>query len=125
MKRAVALITMGVLLAGVAWLARGPVDPAASVYHAYRARDCRTALARYEEAEQSGHNPVLMVHNQAAALYRMDQFGDAQARYQRAGEDARRNYDRGNCVLRNACRSSGAPDRELLLRAQELYEECL
>ena len=132
MRRMVALLLTGLALAALGLLAgRWQQYPVAAGCEAYRRGDYAAAAEHFDQARQAGKDSPLLSHNQGAALYQLQRYGDADDRYQEAGakgsalEAARAAYDRGNCALRRACGRDGAPDPKLLGEAIQHYQSCL
>jgi tetratricopeptide (TPR) repeat protein len=132
MKRMVIVLAVGVALVVVAsWLFRGNDDPAAQARAAYERGDYATAVREYQRAAAECPDVGALAVNQAAALYGMEHYNEADGRYQFAesnGNDlraAQAAYDRGNCALQQACKKDGTPDTELLDQAAAQYRACL
>jgi len=85
------------------------------------------AVELYARAEEYSTDPGLVALNQAAALYRLGRYREAELHYVRALEDAagprraRALFDLGNALVQ-ACRGS---DVAVLDRAIGFYEVCL
>jgi tetratricopeptide (TPR) repeat protein len=132
MKRTVIVLAVGLALLIVAgWLFRGNDDPATQARAAYDRGDYAGAIREYQRAAAECPDVGALAVNQAAALYRMERYNEADGRYQfaegtstdlRAAQAA---YDRGNCAMQQACKNGGAPDKELLDQAAEQYRACL
>ncbi len=131
MRRSAVVVVGGLaLLALSQWLRLGPRSAEASAEESYRRGDYARALSEFQRAAGEGADPNRATFNQAAALYRLEHFGDAEARYGGAADGdayrkARAAYDRGNCALHEACRGDGAADPRLLGQAMEAYRACL
>jgi tetratricopeptide (TPR) repeat protein len=132
MKRTVILVTVGLALVILGrWLFRSSQDPAAAANEAFLRGDYARAVNEYQRAAADTSDLGGVAHNQAAALYRLERYDDADGRYQCAAangdalREARADYDRGNCALRQACRGDGSPDPRLLDQAAEHYRACL
>lgn len=132
MKRTAIVLAVGVALVVVAgWLFRGNDDPATQARAAYERGDYAAAIREYQRAAAECPDVGALAVNQAAALYRMERFSDADGRYQFAeanGNDlraAQAAYDRGNCSLQQASKDGGTPDKELLDQAAAQYRACL
>jgi hypothetical protein len=132
MKRAAIILAAGLGLVALSlWLFRGGENPVAQAQEAYQRGDYATAVRAYQQAAPDCADLPALAANQAAALYRLDRYGDADGRYRLAESSsdslraARAAYDRGNCALRQACQASGAPDPALLDRAAEQFRACL
>lgn len=119
-----------VFLAVLVVSARQADDPEAVLRQgneAFARGDYAGAVARYEQAETRTTDPGLVAFNEAAALYRLGRYRDAERHYLRCLEDAeglrrpRAFYDLGNAVLRQA----DGRDARLLDRAIGFYEDCL
>jgi tetratricopeptide (TPR) repeat protein len=95
--------------------------------------DFEVALQLYGQAEKRTTNPGRVAAHQAAALYRLGQFGEAENAYRCALEDAtgaRRAallYDLGNCFLQRSGNTKlRARDRlKLFADAVASYQACL
>jgi hypothetical protein len=113
------------------WLFRDGESPVAQAQEAYQRGDYATAVRAYQQAAPECADLGALAANQAAALYRLDRYGDADGRYQLAASSgdclraARAAYDRGNCALRQACQAGGVPDPALLDKASEQFRACL
>jgi tetratricopeptide (TPR) repeat protein len=131
MKRILIGLAIGLLLLEAARRLHRPADEAAAAgVAAYEAGDYARAEARFRQAVQGATDPAGAAANHAAALYRLERFGEADRAYERAADGdalrtARAAYDRGNCALSEATRAGGTADRGLLERAAEQYEACL
>lgn len=85
------------------------------------------AAGFYERAEETTTDPGLVALNQAAALYRLGRFRDAELHYLRALEDAagerrgRAFFDLGNALVQE----SQGIDAGMIDRAIASYESCL
>jgi Ca-activated chloride channel homolog len=87
------------------------------------------ALKYFEEAEDFTADPALVSFNKAAALYRLERFGEAALHYQRCLEDgtipamrkARAYFQMGNACIRD----SRGNNRSLLEKAIDAYRFCL
>jgi tetratricopeptide (TPR) repeat protein len=87
------------------------------------------ALRLFEQAEDATSDPALVAFNKAAALYRLDRFGEAALHYQRCLEDdsipaQRRSlayFQMGNAYLRD----SRGTARVSLEKALGAYRACL
>jgi hypothetical protein len=125
-------LTTGLAVVAVGlWLRLWSADLSVSAAEAYQRGDYATAATLYQQASKAGCDAGLAAYNQAAALYRLGRFHDADRRYDSAARKsaelraARAAYDRGNCALQQAVRKDGTPDAELLVRAAEQYRCCL
>jgi hypothetical protein len=132
MKRSAIVLAVGVALMVVAgWLFRGNADPATQARAAYERGDYAMAVREYQRAAAECPDVGALAVNQAAALYRMEHFSEADGRYQFAqsnGNDlraAQAAYDRGNCALQQVGKNEGTPDNELLDQAADQYRACL
>ena len=132
MKRTAIILAAGLGLVALSlWLFRGGENPVAFAQEAYQRGDYATAVRAYQQAAPECPDLAALAANQAAALYRLDRYGDADGRYRLAESSndslraARAAYDRGNCALRQACQANGAPDPALLDRAAEQFRACL
>lgn len=132
MRRALLLVMIGLALFGLSrWLSRGTQEVLAAAQEAYRQGEYAQAVQGYQQAAPESGDLAGVAHNQAAALYRLGRYADAEGRYQVAESrgDARRaaqsEYDRGNCLLRQArcCPSCG--DVGLLRQAADHFQACL
>ncbi|HWY88238.1 MAG TPA: tetratricopeptide repeat protein, partial [Gemmataceae bacterium] len=96
---------------------------------AFEKGEIKESLRFFEEAEVFAPDPALVAFNKAAALYRLERYGEAALHYQRCLEDdaipARRRslafFQMGNAYLRE---SQGAA-RPYLERALDAYRACL
>jgi hypothetical protein len=119
------------LLALSQWLRVGPRSAEANADESFSRGDYEQALREYQRAAGVGADANRMTFNQAAALYRLERFGDADTRYNGVAAEgdatrkARAAYDRGNCALHEACRAEGIADARLLGQAMEDYRACL
>ncbi len=110
---------------------RGPADEAEEWLRrgntAFDARDYQAAIDCYAAAEGRITDPGLVALNQAAALYRVGRFREAELHYRWALQDARGNrrarvlYDLGTTLVREA----GDSDAALLRQAVASLEDCL
>jgi hypothetical protein len=132
MKRTAIVMAAGLALVALSlWLLRGGAEPAIQAREAYQRGDYASAVREYQKAAPECPDLGAVAANQGAALYRLDRYGDAEGRYRLAdsgGADvraARAAYDRGNCVLRDACQGDGAPDSARLEQAAQHYRACL
>jgi tetratricopeptide (TPR) repeat protein len=132
MKRAMLLLAVGLaLVAFNTWLFRGAHDPVAAAQEAYQQGDYARAVEEYQKAAPEAGDLGSLAHNQAAALYRLQRFSEADARYQFAEERsnefraAKAEYDRGNCALREAVRAGASPKTALLDKAAGHFRCCL
>jgi tetratricopeptide (TPR) repeat protein len=132
MKRNAIVLVVGLALVALSvWLYRGNDDPAATAYAAYQSGDYATAVREYQRAAPECPDLGAIAVNQAAALYHLDHYSEADGRYQFAessGDEARAAqaaYDRGNCALRQALQGEGPPDTKLLEQAAEQFRACL
>jgi hypothetical protein len=113
------------------WLMRGGVDTSRDAQEAYRRCDYIEAVRAYQDCAAHCHDLPALAVNQAAALYRLERFRDADGRYRivATGEDPLQNakaaYCRGNCAVRLACSTKAAPDSALLDQAAEQFRACL
>lgn len=94
---------------------------------AFARGDFALAVDRYNQAEERITDPGLVAFNQAAALYRLGRYREAELYYLRCREDAigerltRLLYNLGTTVLLE----SRGSDARWLDRAIAYYEECL
>jgi len=94
---------------------------------AFAKGDYETALGYYRQAEGRNADPGLLAFNEAAALYKLGRYREAETHYWLTRQDAtgdrlaRVLYDLGNAVFQQA----GSRDAPLLQRAVGFYEECL
>ncbi len=87
------------------------------------------ALKFFEQAEHCTNDPALVSFNKAAALYRLERFGEAALHYQRCLEDgtipparkASAYFQMGNACMRD----SRGSNRGLLEKAIDAYRLCL
>jgi tetratricopeptide (TPR) repeat protein len=134
MRRVRWLFLPGAILFGLGWLAKDlSTDPLRAAERAYRQGNYAAAAALYGEAVRESADPTHAAFNRGAALYQLGKYPDAALDYQSASDhgrgerQARACYDLGNCMLRQACRSSHDPGtmRTLLEQAIGHYESCL
>jgi hypothetical protein len=132
MKRTLILLTVGLALLLLGRLLfRSSDDPAAAAQAAFLRGDYAGAVTEYQRAAADTSDLGGVAHNQAAALYRLERYDDADGRYRCAAANgdalraARADYDRGNCALRQACRGEGAPEPRLLDQAAGHFRDCL
>jgi tetratricopeptide (TPR) repeat protein len=132
MKLTLGFVGTGLLLLLLGlWVGALTYDPARAADEAYRRGDYAVAVEKYAEAAAESPDPERLAFNQAAALYRLRHFGNADQCYQSAGEHgadprpAQADYDRGNCAFQEACTGGGSPDQGLLAQAAEHYRNCL
>jgi Ca-activated chloride channel family protein len=89
--------------------------------------DYETALDYYRQSEGRLADPGLLAFNEAAALYKLGRYREAEIHYWLTRQDAtgerlsRALYDLGNAVFQQA----SSKDTPLLQRAIGFYEECL
>jgi Ca-activated chloride channel family protein len=94
---------------------------------AFAREEYETALGYYRQAEARIADPGLLAFNEAATLYKLGRYREAEIHYWLARQDAagarlaRVLYDLGNAVFQQA----GRQDAPLLQRAVGFYEECL
>ena len=94
---------------------------------AFARGDYEKALGYYHQAEGRIADPGLLAFNEAAALYKLGRYREAETHYWLTRQDAtgdrlaRVLYDLGNAVFQQA----GSKDAPLLQRAVGFYEECL
>lgn len=128
----VALLAAGLAALVIGLLIRPPSDAvlrAAEV--AYAARDYQRAAELYGQAVQQSSDTGRAVFNRAAALYELQADADAAADFDQARQDApadrraRAAYNRGNCLLRLACRAAPEASPHLLRQAIAEYDACL
>src|SRR5262245_28594574 len=124
MKRTAIVLIVGFGLAALSlWLSRGGSDPAVEAREAYEKGDFAAAVHAYQSAAPACSDLGALAANQAAALYRLNYYNEAEGRYRIAetssddSRAARAAYDRGNCALRQATQAEGKPDLALLDRA--------
>jgi Ca-activated chloride channel family protein len=95
---------------------------------AYRAKQFTTALTWYQKAEERSSDPGQVAFNEAAALYRLERYREAELHYRRCLEDAvglRRAqalYNLGNCLVQQA---QGPQAVRLLEQASACYRQVL
>jgi tetratricopeptide (TPR) repeat protein len=132
MKRLLICITFGMAL--LAWSLTGHFrdpDPAQLANAAYGEGDYARAAKQYERAERAHPDKPELASNEAAALYRLQRYTEAEDRYRTAAEkaddlrSARAEYDRGNCAVNLACKAGDHPDPKLLTEAAQHYRACL
>jgi hypothetical protein len=131
MRRTGIVMAAGLGLAALSlWLVRG-TDSTFQAREAFHRGNYAAAVRGFQDAAADCHDLPALAANQAAALFRMDRYDDADGRYRMAasGEDelraAKAAYDRGNCALRQACPTEGAADEALLDQAAEQFRACL
>src|SRR5262249_34392419 len=110
-------------------LAASPFSDAEDLLHqgntAFARGDYETALGYYRQAEGQIADPGLLAFNEAAALYKLGRYREAEIHYWLARQDAagerlaRVLYDLGNAVFQQA----SSKDVPLLQRAIGFYEE--
>ena len=94
---------------------------------AFERGDFAGAVEFYARAEERTADPGLIAFNEAAALYQLGRYRDAELRLRRCQEDATGNrrgrllYNLGNCLVQEA--RSRNPSR--LREAINTYEQCL
>jgi hypothetical protein len=132
MRRTLIVLVIGLALLGLSWWGlRAPDNLAARADEAYRRGEYLEAVQGYQAAASETTNLADLAQNQAAALYRLERYSEADVRYQYSGErgDSRQRahaeYNRGACALRQACCQEGEPNRELLRSAAEHFRACL
>jgi tetratricopeptide (TPR) repeat protein len=132
MRRTAIVLTVGLGLAALSlWLTRAEIDSTRGADNAFQRGDYAAAVRAYQDAAESCHDLPALAGNQAAALYRLDRYDDADRRYQLAAtsnnelQSAKATYCRGNCALRQACPAEAAPDKTLLDQAAEQFSACL
>jgi tetratricopeptide (TPR) repeat protein len=124
-------VVVAALLAG---LLPAGADPAADAERwarrgnaAFERGDYAAAVDCYTRAEERITDPGLVAFNQAAALYRLGRYREAELHYRRCrdaaagGRLARTLYDLGNAVVQQARDRSAARLEEAI----GCYEECL
>lgn len=115
------------LLALLAVSADTPDDATRRGNAAFTRGDYEAALAWYERAEERTTDPGLVAFNEAAALYRLGRYRDAELHYYRCREDAagprltRTLFGLGNCLVQQ----SQGKNARLLGQAIRAYEESL
>jgi Ca-activated chloride channel family protein len=122
----VLIFVMGVLLS-----AASPFSDAEDLLYrgntTFARGDYETALGYYRQAEGQIADPGLLAFNEAAALYKLGRYREAEIHYWLARQDAagerlaRVLYDLGNAVFQQASNK----DVPLLQRAIGFYQECL
>jgi tetratricopeptide (TPR) repeat protein len=132
MRRTAIVLAAGLGLAALSlWLSRNGIDLARDAYAAFQRGDYPEAVRAYQKSAETCHDLPALASNQAAALYRLDRYSDADGRYELAitGSDsfksAKAQYDRGNCALRQATAGQIDPDAALLNQAAEQFRACL
>ncbi len=123
--------TPALLLLALGFLGAAPVEDADSLVRrgnaAYANGDYQAAVDLFSQAEEYTTDPGLVAFNEAAALYRLGRYADAEAHYLRSRGDAtgarlaRVLFDLGNTVLQLA----RDQDIKGIKRAIGYYEECL
>jgi len=132
MRRTAIVLTVGLGLAALSlWLTRAEIDSTRGADDAFQRGDYAAAVRAYQDAAGNCHDLPALAGNQAAALYRLDRYDDADRRYQIAAsskdelQSARAAYCRGNCALRQACPTEAAPNPALLDQAADQFRACL
>jgi hypothetical protein len=132
MKRTATVVAVGLGLVALSfWLMRAGVDIPTQAREAYERGDYAVAVRAYQQAAPECSDLGALAASQAAALYRLDRYSDADGRYQIAESDrdegraARAAYSRGNCALRQACQTDQRPREALLDQAAEQFRACL
>jgi tetratricopeptide (TPR) repeat protein len=132
MKRLLICIAFGLALLAWSLTGRfGDPDPALLANAAYSEGDYARAAKQYERAERANPDKPELASNEAAALYRLQRFSEAENRYRTAAEKAddlraaRAEYDRGNCAVSLACKAGEHADPTLLTEAAQHYRACL
>ena len=132
MRRTAIVLAVGLALAALSlWLTRAGVDSTHAAQDAFQRGDYAAAVRAYQAAAESCQDLHALAGNQAAALYRLDRYSDADGRYQLAAsssdelESAKAAYCRGNCAVRQACPAESAPHMALLDQAAEHFRKCL
>jgi hypothetical protein len=132
MRRMAIVLAAGLGLAALSfWLTRGGIDSAHAAYENFEHGDYAEAVRAYQKSAATCHDLPALASNQAAALYRLDRYTDADSRYQLAStsedalQSAKAQYDRGNCALRQASATQTVPDSALLSQAAEQFRACL
>src|SRR5712692_9623201 len=117
MKRLLICITFGLALLAWSLTGRfGDPDPALLANAAYSEGDFARAAKQFERAERIHPDKPELASNEAAALYRLQRFSEAEEHYRTAAakaddlRSARAEYDRGNCAVHLACKSGDHPD---------------
>jgi len=132
MKRTAIVLAAGLGLVALSlWLMRSRPDSAMRAHDAYQRGDFVAAVGAYQEAAPECSDLGELAACQAAALYRLDRFADADGRYRISesdgdeGRGARAAYGRGNCALRQACQTDQTLDETLVGQAAEHFRACL
>jgi tetratricopeptide (TPR) repeat protein len=132
MRRISIVLAAGLGLAALSlWLSHNGIDSARDAYAAFQRGDYSEAVRAYQRSAETCHDLQALAANQAAALYRLDLYGDADARYElaTAGSDAlqsaKAQYDRGNCKLRQTPTAQSFSDTAPLTQAAEQFRACL
>jgi hypothetical protein len=132
MKRTVIILAAGLGLVVLSfWLMHSRPDLTMRAHEAYQRGDFGAAMRAYQEAAPECSDLGDLAACQAAALYRLDRYEDADGRYRIAesdddeGRTARAAYGRGNCALRQACQIEQTLDQRLLDKAAAHFSACL
>jgi len=132
MRRTATVLAAGLGLAVLSfWLTRAGVDSIRDAQDAFLRGDFAAAVRAYQDAAGNCQDLTSLAGHQAAALYRLDRYNDADDRYQIAAssnndlQSAKAAYCRGNCALRRACPTETAPNPSLLDQAAEQFRACL
>jgi hypothetical protein len=132
MRRTTIVLAVGLGLAVLSfWFTRAGVDSTRGAHDAFQRGDYAGAVRAYQDAAGNCQDLPSLAGNQAAALYRLDRYSDADGRYQIAAssnndlQSAKAAYCRGNCALRQACPAEMAPNSGLLDQAAEQFRACL
>jgi tetratricopeptide (TPR) repeat protein len=132
MKHTFIVLASGLGLAAMSiWLMWTDVDKTRDAQTAFQNGDYSDAVRSYQESAGNCSDLPRLAANQAAALYRLERFKDAESRYQLAGnshdpmQSARAAYGRGNCAIKLACSGEEVSHGGLLDQAEEQYRACL
>ncbi|MCS6975970.1 MAG: hypothetical protein NZM31_03020 [Gemmatales bacterium] len=131
-RRLLFLIGIGLFLAlAGAFLRPSPVSVLQAAQEAFHRGEYQQAAELYGQAVSLCGDPGHAVFNRAVALYQINQDDQASAEFASVRQDApqdrqaRACYNRGNCLLRLACSTSGEKRQELLQDSIQQYEACL
>lgn len=131
MRRMVLCLMIGLAVLALGRRLRTAADETLRVAgEALKRGDDGKAVDCYRQAIEQGVDPVRVAHNLGGALYRLEQYKDADQQYCSSAQPgglaaARAAYDRGNCLLHEACPAQQPRRTELLAQAIQQYEQCL
>jgi len=126
------LTLLGVLLVVAGLLVRpNREEVLRAAQQAFHGGDFERAAELYSQAIQSCADTDHAKFNRAAALYELERDGEAAEDFGAVRQNgsgiraARASYNRGNCLLRQACAASATERQTLLREAIHEYETCL